>query len=128
MRMIRILYILAFLFTANCQAKPIKESSCEIDLDGDEKVDLAFLEKNADKVQLVVKLSKSAAPQTLSQDVGGMKLYCQKGNKVKETLAGDSKGRVFKTPGAYIELVMPEASSVAYFWNGNKFEEVWTSD
>ena len=33
-----------------------------------------------------------------------------------------------KTPGTFLELVYPESSAVAYFWNGNGFTEVWTSD
>lgn len=57
-----------------------------------------------------------------------MFLICKQGIEVKETAAGSGKGRLFKTPGAYLELVKPESSAVAFIWNKGSFQEVWTAD
>ena len=60
-----------------------------------------------------------------------MHLSCHFANLLKETEAGKekgAKGKVYKTPGTYIQLSQPEGSGVAYFWNGRGFTEVWTAD
>jgi hypothetical protein len=60
-----------------------------------------------------------------------MHLSCHFGNVLKETAAGKkgrNEGRVYKTPGTYIQPAQPESSAVAYFWNGRGFTEVWTAD
>jgi hypothetical protein len=59
-----------------------------------------------------------------------MYLSCHYGKTVTETAAGKANKtqKSFTTPGSYIELKLPEGSSVVYYWNGKGFTEVWTSD
>jgi len=57
-----------------------------------------------------------------------MNLTCHFGDSIHETQAGKSRGQVYKTLGTYIQLMQPEGASVAYFWNGAGFSEVWTAD
>lgn len=107
-------------------------SSCEIDLNHDNAPDIAFLVETLRGRELIV-LMRSAQGYTaftVSKDKSDMQLTCQFGMTVTETLAGKGKGsgKVYKTPGAYIKLTLPEGSSVVYFWNDKGFKEVWTSD
>lgn len=55
-------------------------------------------------------------------------LRCVTASEVRETRAGRDQGRVVSTPGAFIEVVYPEQSSVAYVWTIDTFTAVWTSD
>ena len=55
-------------------------------------------------------------------------MSCVRGRSVRETRASGGSGRVVRTPGAYVELVWPESSSVAFVWYKDHFIEVWTSD
>jgi hypothetical protein len=59
-----------------------------------------------------------------------MHMSCHLGMEVKETIAGKGKKKVkiYKTNGTYLQVIYPEASSVAYFWKDNRFEKIWTSD
>jgi hypothetical protein len=56
-----------------------------------------------------------------------MLLRCQFGN-ITSGEDGNGHRKVISTKGAYIELYAPEGSSVAYYWDGEKFVEVWTSE
>ena len=132
-----ILVLVVSLFVAVAQAwtgdgMPFKYiSSCEIDLNKDELSDFVLLAEFISGRRLIVFLANKKGEfdsYTLSKDKSGMHLACHFGTDLKETLTGSGKGRTFKTNGTYISLTKPEASSVAFFWTKEKFEEVWTAD
>ena len=105
-------------------------SSCEIDLNGDDVLDIAILVETVRGQELIVLLQteKGYDSYLLSDDKPGMFLSCHFGETVAETKAGNGAGRTFETPGTFIELAQPEGASVAYYWNSSGFSEVWTSD
>lgn len=105
-------------------------SSCELDLNGDQKADKALLIEGLNGRELLALLSKAKGYDTHVVVTGkeNMFLTCKIGNEVKETIAGGGKGRVYKTPGAYLELIKPESSAAAFFWSKGSFQEVWTTD
>jgi hypothetical protein len=107
-------------------------SSCEIDLNNDNTPDIAFLVETLRGQELIVlmRFAQGYTAFTISNSKPDMQLSCQFGDSVTETSAGKGKdsGKVYKTPGAYIKLTLPEGSSVVYFWNGKGLKEVWTSD
>jgi len=105
-------------------------SSCEIDLNADKIVDTAFILQSSEKQELyiILRSKKQSKAFVLSEKVAGMSLQCLKGFSIKETKAGTRKGAIHKTPGAYIHLYQPESSSVAFYWDGENFKEIWTSD
>ena len=114
--------------------EPLKYiSSCQIDLNNDDKPDIALLVETVRGWELIVlmKTEKAYNAFVVSEGKEGMYLSCHFGEYIKETMAGkghSEKARVFKTPGTYIELTQPECCSAAYFWNGNGFTEVVTAD
>jgi hypothetical protein len=107
-------------------------SSCELDLNNDNEPDLALLVEASKGRELIVLMKTSSGynAYVVSRDKPDMNLSCHLGKSVVETTAGTGKvtGKVYKTPGAYIQLKQPEGSSVVYFWNGKGFTEVWMSD
>lgn len=105
-------------------------SSCEIDLNGDGKSDKALLLEGINGRELLALMAKPKGYEAVVVSTGkeNMFLNCKVGAEVKETLAGSGKGKAFKTPGAYLELVKPESSSVAFIWKKDSFQEVWTAD
>ncbi|MBI5417586.1 hypothetical protein HZA55_06525 [Candidatus Poribacteria bacterium] len=107
-------------------------SSCEIDLNNDNEPDIALLVETLTgrQVIILIKTKKGYNAFVVSKGKPDMHLSCHFGKYVKETTAGKGKreGKVYKTPGTYIQLALPEGSSVAYFWDGKGFKEVWTSD
>ena len=108
-------------------------SSCELDFNNDNNPDIALLvEPLIGGRQLIVlmKTEKGYNAFLISKNIPNMHLTCHFGKMVKETDAGPGKrkGRIFKTPGTYLKLTLPEGSSVVYFWNGSRFKEVWTAD
>lgn len=111
-------------------------AGCEIDLngDGEDKPDLALLIETTRGRELIVLMTTPTGYQTYllkrTSVAAPVNFGCYYGHQVTESqaVAKNGKPRTFKTPGAYIELGYPEASSVAYFWNGSQFVEVVTSD
>lgn len=105
-------------------------SSCEMDFNGDQKADKAMLIEGLKGRELLALIAKKNGYDTFVVTTGkeNMFLNCKVGNEVKETIAGGGKGKVYKTPGAFLELVKPESSAVAYIWNKGSFQEVWTAD
>jgi len=109
-------------------------SSCEMDFNNDEKSDIALLVETSRGRELIVLMNTISEYNAfvVSRGKPNMYLSCHFGKAVKETAAGKGKGEgegeVYKTMGTYIKLTQPEGSSVVYFWNGNGFKEVWTSD
>ncbi len=105
-------------------------SSCELDLNGDGKSDKALLIEGLNGRELLALVAKPKGYDTSVVATGkeNMFLSCRFGTEVKETLAGTGKGKSYKTPGAYLELVKPESSAVAYIWSNGAFKEVWTAD
>lgn len=105
-------------------------SSCEIDLNGDQKPDKALLIEGLNGRELLALTAKKGGYDTFVVATGKehMFLNCKIGSEVKETIAGGGKGKTYKTTGAYLELVKPESSSVAYIWSKGSFQEVWTAD
>ena len=135
--------ILAFFISANISTSSYGASNatsleyvygCEIDLDGNHKDDLVILLNTRLGRKLVINMYKDPSSffgYQIQDDISGMHLECMYGKIVRETAAG--KGE--KTPkdiviphGAYIVLSLPEASSVAYFWENGKFRSVWLAD
>ena len=105
-------------------------SSCEMDFNQDGRSDKAFLVEGIPGRELLVLLAKKDGYETfvVSKGKDRMFLHCEAGFEVKETIAINAKGKVYKTPGAYLKLVKPESSSVVYFWSKAGFQEVWTAD
>lgn len=107
-------------------------STCEIDLNKDRKDDIVLLIDTKRGQELIVLICKKVGYRAflVVTDKSKMCLRCTYGDTVTETSAGKGKktGKKHKTPGAYIELYQPEGASVVYYWNGNGFTEVWTSD
>jgi hypothetical protein len=105
-------------------------SSCEMDLNGDSLSDKAILLEGLAGRELIALIAKKTGYDTYVISTGKphMFLSCKFGPEVKETLTGSGTGKTHKTPGAYLELIKPESSSVAYIWNNGKFKEVWTAD
>lgn len=105
-------------------------SSCEIDLNGDNRSDKAILIEGLAGRELIALIAKKKGYDALVVSTGKDHMYlnCKFGNEVKETVAGSGKGKVYKTPGTFLELIKPESSSVAFVWTKGSFKEVWTSD
>ncbi len=105
-------------------------SSCEIDLNGDNQADKAILLEGLSGRELIALIAKKKGYDSFVVSAGkkNMFLNCKFGTEVKETVAGSGKGRTYKTPGAFLELIKPESSSVAFVWNKGSFREIWTSD
>jgi hypothetical protein len=112
-------------------------SSCELDFNNDDEPDIALLVETLRGRELIglIKTGKGYNAYVLSSVLSssaasGMYLSCHFGESIKETIAGKGKKdvRIYKTPGTYIKMAHPEGSSVVYFWNGDRFKEVWTSD
>lgn len=91
-------------------------SSCEIDLNGDNEVDIALLVETVRGRELIVLLRVSEGYKAfVFGSIGEMgQLECRFGKTVRETQASPHFGKEHKTPGAYIEIIYPEASSLAY--------------
>ena len=129
-----IFFIICFssvAYTLSKTGKPLKYiSGYEMDFNNDTKMDIAFLTETFFGRQLIVlmKTKKGYNAYVVSKEKSDMQLSCHFEKYLKETVAGRGKGRIYKTPGNYIQLSLPEGSSVAYFWNGNGFTKVWTSD
>ena len=107
-------------------------SSCQIDLNGDKELDMAILVETVRGRELLalIKTSQGYNSYMVALDKPDMYLSCHYGKTVTETLAGkgNKPRKSYTTPGAFISLKQPEGSSVAYFWNGKGFTEVWTAD
>ena len=106
-------------------------ASCQADLTGDKRADLVLLVETVRGAELIALVSTDAGAYStfvLSRDRAGGILSCAFGPEVRETSAGRGSGRVVRTPGAFVLLTWPEASSVAYIWSKDRFLEVWTSD
>lgn len=112
---------------------PVKYiSSCELDLNNDNRPDLALLVETSKGRELIVLMRNESGYNSflVSKGKPDMHLSCHFGKSIKETPAGKGKEKrkVYQTLGTYIQLTQPEGSSVAYFWNGKGFKEVWISD
>jgi len=110
--------------------EPLKYiSSCEIDLNNDGQPDIALLVETLLGQELIVLLRTNSGYNAflVSKARPGMYLSCHFGRTVQESKALDGE-KTYKTPGAYLELHQPEGASVAYFWDGYRFKEVWTAD
>lgn len=119
----------AFAFTGD--GMPFKYiSSCELDLNGDQVSDKAMLVEGLKGRELIALIAKGKSYDAFVVSSGkeNMFLNCKLGSEVKETIAGGGKGRTIKTPGAYLELIKPESSAVAFIWNKKSFQEIWTAD
>ncbi len=105
-------------------------SSCEIDLNNDGVPDVALLLETATGRQLIalLKTAKGYDGYVVATDKPNMYLSCHYGKTVTASKAIGEKDITYKTPGTYLKLTLPEGSSAVYFWNGNGFTEVWTSD
>ncbi|OHE54651.1 MAG: hypothetical protein A2027_04595 [Thermodesulfovibrio sp. RBG_19FT_COMBO_41_18] len=126
-----LIYLSVNAYSITGDGNPLKYiSSCELDFNNDNEPDLALLVETLMGRQLIVLLKTAKGYNTfvVSRGKPDMHLSCHFGKIIKETTAGGGKGRTYKTPGTYIKLTRPEASSVVYFWDGKGFKEVWTSD
>lgn len=105
---------------------------CEADLDKDGDQDSALLIHTSRGYELIVILrsDQGAKSYVLNRSDAGRRLACKYGTEIKETGAGPDKGerRTFKIDGAYVTLLQPESSEVAYFWTAGDFKEVRLSD
>ncbi len=113
--------------------RPIKYiSSCELDLNDDDKSDIAFLAEIKEGTKLFILVNNKHNYITYVIPTGNnMILSCHYGDTVTETLAGKGKKekpKMYKTPGTYLSLAYPEGPAAAYFWNGKGFTEVWIAD
>ena len=107
-------------------------SGCEADLDKDGDQDAALLIHTVSGYELIVIMRSDQGTKSyvLNRSDAGRRLACKYGTELRETGAGPDKGerRTFKIDGAYITLLQPESSEVAYFWMDGDFKEVWLSD
>ena len=105
---------------------------CEIDLNNDGSVDTAFLIDTSRGYELVVlmNMGRTAKSYHLKTVKSKMHFSCHYGKQLKETDAGPGKkkGRTYQTNGTYLKLTQFEGASSAYFWSGDAFKEIWTSD
>lgn len=123
-------------FSETGSGMPLKYiSSCELDFNNDNEPDIAFLVETTRGRELIVLMKTTGGYNAfaVSQEKPGkpeMHLSCHFGKFIRETSAGKGKGegKIYKTNGTYIQLAYPEGSSVAYFWTGKGFKEVWTAD
>lgn len=104
-------------------------SSCEMDFNGDNQPDIAFLFETIFGRELIVleRTDKGYNTFVVSKGRPDMYLSCHFGKTVKESKGLDG-GKTYKTPGTYLRLHQPEGASVIYFWDGSGFKEVWTAD
>lgn len=121
------------LFSEKGSGLPIKYiSSCEMDFNKDNEADIALWVETVRGRELIVLIkTKSGYDAFLVSTLrGNLSLSCHFGKFINETSSGKGKKdvKVYETPGTYIQLSEPEGSSIVYFWNGNGFTEVWTSD
>jgi|GEM_PF-7087252 len=105
----------------------------EIDLNNDNEPDIAMIIETSRGRELMALIKTAEGYNTfvLSEADSTMILLCQIGKTITETTAGTghkASGKVYQTPGTYLELSEPEGASVAFFWNGSGFTEVWTAD
>lgn len=114
---------------------PVKYiSSCEIDLNADDQPDVALLIETIKGRELIVLLraDSSYTAYLVKKDIPqNMFLSSHFGKELKETIAGEGKNKkpkTYKTQGTYLLLYFPEGPSYGYFWDGTKFQEVWTAD
>jgi hypothetical protein len=139
MKNIFVLSIVLILFVSNVYADikggmPVKYiSSCEVDLNNDNNLDIAILIETLSKEWQLIVLMKSVdgyKSYLVSKNSPNMYLSCHFGKTINETAAGEGKKeqKIYQTPGTFLKLSQPEGASVAYFWNGDGFTEVWTSD
>ncbi len=105
---------------------------CEIDLNADSNADTALLIDTSMGYELVILMKSSATAKyhQLRAFKSKMHLRCHYGKQLKETDAGPgkNKGKTYQTNGTYLKLTQLEGASVAYFWSGDAFKEVWTAD
>jgi hypothetical protein len=105
---------------------------CESDLNADGNTDMALLIDTSRGYELVALMKSSAAAKCYHLKVfkSKMHLTCHHGKQLKETDAGpgERKGKTYQTNGTYLKLTQTEGASVAYFWSGDAFREVWTAD
>jgi hypothetical protein len=132
------LFVLILYFPSSCFSQqgdglPLKYiSSCEIDLNNDNKTDIVLLVDTYNGRELIVLLKIDGGYRAflLSNDKPNVHLSCHYDRFIQETSAGKGKknGKVYETNGTYIKLFQPESSSIVFFWDKNSFKEVWTSD
>lgn len=126
------LALLIFLFSGLCTANEAEIQTCTFDFDKNGVSDAAVYFKVKEEYRLVALLNTGEKTEAvkLFSSKEKMTLSCRQGNSVKETQAGkgEKKSVEHKTNGTYIELTLPECSSVAFYYKDGKFHEVWTSD
>jgi len=87
-------------------------SSCQIDVNSDNELDMVILVETARGPELLalIKTAQGYNTYVVSKDKPDMYLSCHYGKMVTETLAGKGKEtrKSYTTPGAYIELKQPE--------------------
>jgi len=108
-------------------------SSCEIDLNGDKVADIAMLVETVRGREFIVLMKSAEGYDTYVLYCGEEALFfsCAFGEAFVGYSEEDTTGtkrETYRTPGAFLELYKPEVVSIAYFWNGSGFTEVWTSD
>jgi hypothetical protein len=129
-----ILFINAAPFGSSGAGTPFKYiSSCEIDLNDDDRCDLAMLIETIEGRELIVLLRTEAGYEAflLARKIDeNFHLASHFGKTIRDTEAGDDSEvrRQFEVPGAYLTLYQPEGAATAYFWDGIGFTEVWVSD
>jgi len=101
------------------------ESSCEIDLNGDGRSDIAFIAETSRGYELIVLLRRARGYKTflLYEGKPAMGLSCHDSGTF-ETAGGTT----YETNGAYLMLEKFGNPSIAYFWVRRKFKEVWMAE
>lgn len=105
---------------------------CEIDLNADGNTDYALLVNSGRSYELIVILrSREGSKSFIVNRSDSLRhLTCRSGRRITQTAAypGKKPGRTYSTNGAYLTLLQPESSEVAYYWSNGDFKEVWISD
>lgn len=135
--MLTSLIVLCFNDPAMCRAQEGGVAvgvlgGCEIDLNADGRTDMVLLLDTSRGYELVALMKSGTASKAYHLKTLKSKMHasCHHGKQLKETDAGPGKkrGKTYPTNGTYLKLAQQEGASVAYFWAGDAFQEVWISD
>lgn len=124
---------ITFLNSTSNKAIPLKYiSGCQIDLDKNGELDLAFIIESSNGSELIVLMRKEGRYKSylLFKECDHMNLSGNYGFNLVATNAGKGKleKRKVKTNGTYLLLSKPESSKIAFYWDKNKFQQVWLAD
>ena len=142
----KIIFFILFMFPFYIFSELIKEdrkideygiplkfiNGYEIDLNLDKKIDMVIYVQIGEKYTLIAMLNKGEKYEgyILNESERLGRFFTDWQNEVtsKEAGPGQNNAKTYKIPGPCIVFSIPEVSSVVYYWDKGKFNEIWTSD